>query len=55
MLSPNLAAGATSTAWYRGHQCGIHDAFLTLKNEYPQIAKQLLEAFHMQEDGSIHA
>ena len=55
MISPNLAAGSTSTAWYRGHQCGIHDAFLTLKDEYPQIARQLREAFHIQEDGSIHA
>lgn len=55
MMSPNLAAGATSTAWYRGRLCGIHDAFLTLKDKYPQAAKQLREAFGMHEDGSIHA
>ncbi len=53
MISPSLAAGSVSTAWYRGHQCGIHDAFLTLKDEYPQVAKQLREAFSMGEEGSL--
>ncbi|KKK99333.1 hypothetical protein LCGC14_2633780, partial [marine sediment metagenome] len=40
-------------AWYRGHQAGVHDASLTIEKRYPRVAKQLREAFNMDEEGSI--
>ncbi len=50
----NKSSGSdASLAWYRGHQAGIHDAFLTIKKRYPRVAKQLREAFGMEENGSI--
>ena len=40
-------------AWHRGHQVGVFDAYLTIKDKYPRVAKQLRDAFNMNEDGSI--
>lgn len=39
-------------AWRRGHQAGIHDAYMTLKQDNPRIAERLRNAFEMQKDGS---
>ncbi len=42
-----------SLGWHRGHQAGLHDAFLTVNQRYPRVAKQLREAFGLDEDGSM--
>jgi hypothetical protein len=39
-------------AWYRGHQAGIYDAYLTLKKKYPKVAEEFRNAFRMEKDGS---
>lgn len=41
------------TAFYRGHQTGIHSAYLTIKQKYPRVAEELRRAFGLNEDGSI--
>lgn len=33
--------------WYRGHQAGVHDSYMTLKNRHPKAAKDLILAFRM--------
>lgn len=38
-------------AWYRGHQAGIYDAYLTLRKQYPHAAKALIDAFDMNAEG----
>ena len=40
--------------WYRGQQAGIHSAYLTLKDHYPEAAKALIEAWGMDEEGNMH-
>ena len=54
-FSPSQAAGGVSLAWHRGHQAGVHDAYLTLKKDHPRAAFELREAFGMSEDGAIRA
>lgn len=38
--------------WYRGHQAGIHDSYLTLKTKYPRIAEEFRRCFGIEKDGS---
>lgn len=38
--------------WYRGHQAGIYDAYLTLKKKYPRVAEEFRKAFNIEKDGS---
>jgi hypothetical protein len=52
MTRGNRIIGSPATAWHRGHQAGIHDAYLTLKKAYPEAAEELRKAFGMTEDGS---
>ena len=37
---------------YRDHS-GIYDAYLTLKNTYPEASKYLLYAYTMKENGDV--
>lgn len=52
-FSATDAEGSTVLAWHRGRLAGVYDAYLTLKEEHPRIAKKLRETFGMSEDGSI--
>lgn len=45
--------GDVAVGWHRGHQAGIHSAYLTLKKHYPNAARQLIEAFSMDEKGVV--
>lgn len=45
--------GNSDLSWHRGWQVGVHDAFLTIKERYPRVAKQLREAFNMDENGDV--
>lgn len=45
--------GNAELAWGRGRQCGIHDAYLTLKQKYPKIAEELRKAYNMTKDGAF--
>ncbi len=49
----NRAGGNFELAWRRGHQAGIHDAYLTIRERFPQVAAQLIEAYGMSEDGAL--
>ena len=47
--------GNAALGFYRGRQAGVYDAYRTLRQEYPQAARALLNAFGMDpKDGSIH-
>lgn len=41
-------------AWYRGHQAGVYDAYLTVKTRYPRVAEELRKCFGMDKEGSLH-
>ncbi len=42
-----------SVAWYRGHQAGMHDAYLTIKQEHPRIAEKFRKCAGFNKDGSF--
>lgn len=52
-FSASAAAGGVKLAWYRGHQGGIHDAYLAIRRKYPEAAKAILEEFGMSRDGGF--
>ena len=51
MRSSAIDSGGVGISWYRGHQTGVYEAYLTIKQKYPRVAKQLIEAFGMKENG----
>ena len=52
-VSPSIIVGTAERSWGRGRQCGIHDAYLTIKTEHPDVANALLAAYGMNEDGAF--
>lgn len=52
-FSASAAAGGVKLAWYRGHQAGVHDAYLAIRRAHPEAAKAILEEFGMRRDGSF--
>lgn len=53
LSSPAQAEGAVVLAWQRGCYAGTHDAYLTLREAYPEAAQALLDAWNMDEHGVI--
>lgn len=47
-ISPSEAVGSAELAYYRGRDAGIFDAYLTLRQVYPEAANALLKAFNMR-------
>lgn len=52
-FSASAAAGGVKLAWYRGHQGGVHDAYLAIRRKHPGAAAAILEEFGMSRDGSL--
>lgn len=52
-FSASAASGGVKLGWYRGHQAGIHDAYLAIRRKHPEAAKAILEEFGMSRDGSL--
>lgn len=53
-VSASQASGGVALSWYRGEQAGIHSAYLTIKDEFPEAAQSLPDAWGMDgEDGSL--
>jgi hypothetical protein len=52
-IKANGWSGREDLAWYRGHHAGLHDAYLTLKQQYPEAAEQLRLAFGFSKEGSF--
>ncbi len=63
---PRPPAGVPSARWkatqnetgdalsfYRGKQAGQYEAYLAIVKEHPRVAKKILKAFGMNEDGNI--
>ncbi len=40
-------------SFYRGKQAGQYEAYLAIVEEHPRVAKKILKAFDMDEDGGI--
>lgn len=52
MTRNNRVAGSPGVAWHRGHQAGVWDAILTLKQISPRMADKVRRAFGMNEEGN---
>lgn len=52
-VSQSDVVGQSALHWYRGKHVGTYEAYLTLKEKYPEAAKALLEAHGMDENGNI--
>jgi hypothetical protein len=49
-VSVSEAIGHAELGFHRGHCSGVFDAYLTLKEAYPEAANALLTAFRMRDD-----
>ena len=51
--SPDQVCGALEMACRRGFQAGIHDAYLSLRENHPVAALALLETYKMDKNGTL--
>ncbi len=52
-FSASEAAGSIELGWYRGKQCGIFDAYKTIRDKFPKAADYLLKCNQMNKRGDI--
>ncbi len=45
--------GMEDLAWMRGHHSGLFDAYLTLKQKYPDVAEEFRKAVGFNQDGAF--
>ncbi len=53
MLYRRAGQQSQNLGWYRGHQAGLYDAYLTLKAEHPRIAEKFRKAAGLDCQGNL--